>query len=174
MNKIVDTYILKIKGTVQRDVRSSVFLIIRTCLGNWIWLIFRRAIQIFRNLLGKSISLGGVSCILRGVNLPRVSYLTRHSTNIWDRQFFFLIRIWATDQWVDRINQIFHKKISPGIILRWVNLCWVSYSAESISPGYAIRGSHSWTQGVNSQFLKCLHRPLKGQCHKNKCGTILY
>ena len=126
MNKIVDTYILKIKGTVQRDVRSSVFLIIRTCLGNWIWLIFRRAIQIFRNPLGKSISLGGVSCILRGVNLPRVSYLTGHSTNIWDRQFFFLIRIWATDQWVDRINQIFHKKKFPP----------VSYCAESISAGY--------------------------------------
>ena len=162
MNKIVDTYILKIKGTVQRDVRSSVFLIIRTCLGNWIWLIFRRAIQIFRNPLGKSISLGGVSCILRGVNLPRVSYLTGHSTNIWDRQFFFLIRIWATDQWVDRINQIFHKKNFPryhtalsqsllGIILRWVNL-----------PGLCDPGESLMNPGSQQPILKMFAQAFKG------------
>ena len=45
----------------------------------------------------------------------------------------------------------------------------VSYCAEAISLGYATPASHSWPRGVNSHFLKLLHRPLKGQCHKNKC-----
>ena len=45
-----------------------------------------------------------------------------------------------------------------------------------ISPGYHTPASHSytWPRGVNCQFLNCLHRPLKGQCHKNKCGITLY
>ena len=30
------------------------------------------------------------------------------------------------------------------------------------------------TRGVSLKFLNCLHRPLKGQCHKNKCGIIFY
>ena len=144
--------------------------------------------------------------ILRDVNLPGVSYpgescdfsvfyLKGHSNEIFGLQFFFIIQTWATDQWVKIfsrfcwVNQNFRKNLPGydiersqpprGIILRGVNLPWVSYSGESISPGvsycgesispgYHTAGSHSWPRGVNRQFLNCLHRPWKGQCNKNK------
>ena len=47
-------------------------------------------------------------------------------------------------------------RIFRGIVLRWVSLPAVWYCAES------------------SHFLKLLHRPLKGQCHKKKCGFLFY
>ena len=73
-------------------------------------------------------------------------------------------------------NQIFHH-ISPGVAYPGesnspdshtpASLPGVWYPGESVSPGYA-------TRGVNSHFLKLLHSPLKGQCHKNKCGSFFY
>ena len=69
-------------------------------------------------------------------------------------------RIWLRFR---RVIQIFLKYL-PG----------VSYRGESVFPKYHTLESHSWPRGVNCQFLNCLHRPLKVQCHKNKCGIIIY
>ena len=49
------------------------------------------------------------------------------------------------------------------MMLRRVNLPGVLYCAESLM-----------TLGVNFYFFKLLHRPLKGQCHKNKYGFKFY
>ena len=56
----------------------------------------------------------------------------------------------------------------------FLNLPAVSYCAESVSLQYYTVGSHSRPREVNSHFLKLLHRPLKRQCHKNKCGFLFY
>ena len=50
----------------------------------------------------------------------------------------------------------------------------VSYCEESSSAQYDSTRSHSVLHGVNSHFLKLLHRPFKGQCHKNKYKFRLY
>ena len=72
-------------------------------------------------------------------------------------------------------------RIFLGIILCRVNLSAVSYCAESISPQYHTAGSQYprsiILRGVYNEpghFLKLLHRPLTGQCHKNKCGFLFY
>ena len=54
------------------------------------------------------------------------------------------------------------------------NLPRVLYCEESISQGDHMAQSHSWPLGVKSHFLKRLHKPLNGQCHKNKYGFIFY
>ena len=56
-----------------------------------------------------------------------------------------------------------------------VKLTGVAYPGKSVFQGYDTPGSHSSRpSGVNSHFLKLLQRPLKGQCHKNKCGSLFY
>ena len=44
----------------------------------------------------------------------------------------------------------------------------VSYCAEPSSAQYDNAQSHSILRGVKSHNFKLFHRPLKGQCHKNK------
>ena len=66
-------------------------------------------------------------------------------------------------------------QVPCSIILRGVmqqslrgKLRTVWYCAELDSPQYNTVRSHSILRRVNSYVLKLLHRPLTGQCHKNK------
>ena len=71
----------------------------------------------------------------------------------------------------------------------WLRLCWVIwdclnavwYYAESVSRQYGTALSQSsWSIILHrvthdpSHFLKLLHRPLKGQYHKNKSGFLFF
>ena len=130
-------------------------------------------IQIFRMLL----------LILLGVNLPWVShpgesfdfyesYIKGNSNEIIN--YFFSLhsnlpgpltnglkyfRFWLR---LREVIQIFPKNLK-GYDTAGVNLPGISYCRESVL-----------TLGVNRHILKLLHRPLKGQYHKNKCGFIFY
>ena len=104
--------------------------------------------------------------------------------DFWPLVFSSFEPAWATDQWGKIFSILVKISLSylnfyespKGIILRRVNLPGVSnpYPGESffeicveISPGYLTAQSHAaWPGLVNSRFLKLLHRPLKGQCHK--------
>ena len=61
------------------------------------------------------------------------------------------------------------------------NLRAASYGTKSIikicgeiSAQYDTAGSHPILRGVNSHFLNLLHRPLKGQCHKNNYEFLVW
>ena len=55
-------------------------------------------------------------------------------------------------------------------IPRQVKLARVAYPGESVSPGCVTHDPRE----SNSHFLTHLHRPLKGQWHRNKCGLLFY
>ena len=127
-----------------------------------------RTIKFFLITLYKSITFQGI--IPRRVN--------KNSAKTWLPGEWYP-RVWYPgESWkiiVHKISLGLHTPASQfprGCIPRQVSLPGVSYCSESISPGYMTLVSHSWPIGVNSHFLKLLHRPLKGQFHENKCGCL--
>ena len=109
--------------------------------------------KIRQNMTPRDIILRWVS--LAGVSYPGESILPGYHTPGSHVTKFFIIS-------------------PPGCIPQQVKLTRVAYPGESVSPGYDTPGSHSRPLGVNSHFFKLLHKPLKGQCHKNKCGSFFY
>ena len=100
------------------------------------------------------------SIILPGAWLRGISYCTESSSAQYDiAQSFTLCSI------------ILHRVKQPNLRGK---LHAVSYCEESSSAQYDSTQSHSVLHGVISHFLKLLHRPPKGQCHKNKYKFRLY
>ena len=103
--------------------------------------------------------------------------LEEQSNKIFQLHFFSLFDFtWYTNQGVKIFSILVQNspsysnflKIFPGYVLYAGNqsLKFVLKSPQGINP--------SWPRGIKSHFLKCLHRPLKGQCYKNKWGFLFY
>ena len=151
---------LKLKGTVQWDFRPPVFFIIRTCLGPLtnglkyipFWFRFRRDIR----------GVMGLFRILFKGRYNEIFVLFFHNLRLPGplskglKYFRFLLRF-------RQVIRFFRD---------W--LCAVSYCGESSSAQYDTAQSHSMLRGVHSHFWTHLHRPLKGQWNKNKCGFLFY
>ena len=111
------------------------------------------------------------------------------SNKIFDLQFFPSFKpAWATEQWVKIFSIFVQLSAFRRVIQIFMNLPRVSYRVNlpgvscdhifhKISPGLHTPVSQSpWgtyaTPGRQLSFLKTFHRPLKGQCHKNKYGFL--
>ena len=100
----------------------------------------------------------------------------------WATDYRFILFVSDFGKYIGEFS-IFISPASKVIILylkslRRVNLPGILYmTLESRSPRgiKSRRFTHeSRPRGVNSNFLKHLHRPVTGQCHKNNCGFVSY
>ena len=130
-----------------------------------------RTIKFFRKTPYKSMTRRGI--IPRGVMFWRIFY--RH-VGIWYPRVSYCAESVLPGYDTPGSHGTKFFIISPrGRTPPQVKLTGVAYPGKSVFQGYDTPGSHSSRpSGVNSHFLKLLQRPLKGQCHKNKCGSLFY